>query len=55
VVLASRGLRDMDDGAQPIRDEKEARQLRAQAKKVYLESIAVALLLTALAVLIPRR
>ena len=51
--LASRGLRDMDDGTQRIEDEAELRAVRAQARRVKLQSVVLALVGTALAFLLP--
>lgn len=43
----------MDDGAKPITDEAELRQVRAQARRVYAQSLALAVALTAIATLLP--
>ena len=51
--LASRGLRNMDSGNEKVEDSMEARALRQQARKVYLESVAAAVLLTAAALALP--
>jgi hypothetical protein len=53
VRLASRGLRNMDSGNEKVQDELERRALRQQARKVYLESLAAAAVLTAVAVALP--
>ncbi|MFL5555933.1 MAG: hypothetical protein ACJ78D_09075 [Gemmatimonadaceae bacterium] len=47
--LASRGLRDMDTGPQPLSDRSELEQVRRQARTVYVKSILTAAILTALA------
>ncbi|HEV8323907.1 MAG TPA: hypothetical protein VG389_19980 [Myxococcota bacterium] len=51
--LASRGLRDMDGGAEAITDGAELAALRRQARTVHLQSFALAAALTALALLAP--
>jgi hypothetical protein len=51
VRLAARGARDMDRGAEPVRDAGEARQLRGQALRIHAESVVAAVLLTGLALL----
>ena len=43
----------MDDGAKRIEDEAELRVVRAQARRVKLQSFALALVGTALAFLLP--
>jgi len=53
VRLASRGLRNMDSGNEKVGDSVEDRALRQQARKVYLESLAAAVVLTAAALAIP--
>ena len=52
--LASRGLRDLDAGAQPIADAAELARVRAQARKVLIESVVLGVVLTALGLLLPR-
>jgi hypothetical protein len=54
VNLASRGLRDLDSGAEPITDPDELAQVRRQARRVYLKGLAAGVLLTALSFAIPR-
>lgn len=49
MALASRGQRDMDTGAETIRDAAELAEVRRQARKVQVESTVVAAALTALA------
>ena len=51
--LASRGLRDMDTGPEPITDATELAQVRRQARKVNVLSFVLAAGLVALALLIP--
>ena len=46
VNLASRGLRDLDDRPQGLRDDSEKAALRVQARKVYLEWAAMLALVT---------
>jgi hypothetical protein len=53
VGLASRGVRDMDNGEEQIEDSAELRQVRKQALKVHIESVLAAALLTGLCLLIP--
>jgi len=53
VRLASRGLRNMDQGNEQVSDSAEQKALRQQARKVYLESLAAAVLLTGAALAIP--
>ena len=47
--LASRGLRDMDTGPEPISDPEEKAQLRRQSRGVYAQAFVAGVLLTALA------
>jgi len=51
VRLASRGLRDMDQGRQPISDSEELQQVRRQARGVYVKSVIAAAILTAIALI----
>jgi len=53
VGLASRGQRDLDSGAEAIADSAELAQVRAQARRVNLKSVAAAAVVTALALLPP--
>jgi hypothetical protein len=55
VGLASRGLRDMDDGPQEIGDKEIEAAVRRQARRVYGYSLAGAVALTAVALAIPGR
>jgi hypothetical protein len=52
VRLASRGLRDMDQGPQPIAVETEIQQVRRQARAVYIKSVITAVILTAIALIL---
>ena len=49
--LASRGLRDMDQGPQPIAESAELQQVRRQARAVYIKSVTTAVILTAIALI----
>lgn len=51
--LASRGLRDLDSGAQAIDDAVELAQVRRQARRVNLKALAAGVVLTGLSTLIP--
>jgi hypothetical protein len=51
VRLAARGARNMDFGNELVNDPQEARRLRAQARRVYLETVSGAALLTGLGLL----
>jgi hypothetical protein len=53
VRLAAQGLRDMDDGPEKIEDDAVLAQVRKQARKVYMESIASASIVTLIFALIP--
>jgi hypothetical protein len=53
VALVAKNERNMDTGAERVENEGELRQLRTQAKKVYLQSILSAALLSALVVAFP--
>ncbi|MDX1676057.1 MAG: hypothetical protein R3314_14780 [Longimicrobiales bacterium] len=50
--LASRGLRDMDDGPEAVDDPAERAQLRRQARIVHLNAAVTAAGLTALALMV---
>jgi hypothetical protein len=45
----------MDAGEEPIEDQALARQIRRQARKVYVESFLAAALLTAIVLALPRK
>ena len=49
--LAARGARNMDRGDEVVSDPEEARRFRAQARRVYLETLSGAALLTGLGLL----
>ena len=49
--LAARGARNMDGGDEMVNDPEEARRLRAQARRVFLETSGGAALLTGLGLL----
>jgi hypothetical protein len=51
VKLASRGLRDLDSGEEPIADAEVEAQIRRQAQAVYVKSFVSATILTAIALL----
>jgi hypothetical protein len=51
VRLASRGLRDLDSGPQPILDTEEKAQIQRQARAVYVKAFVSATILTAIAML----
>ena len=55
VALAARGTRNMDYGREQVDDPAALRQINRQARKVFAESILGAALLTALALVLPRR
>ncbi len=52
VLLAARGVRNMDDGNVAVADRTEDAQLRAQARSVHLQSALAAAAITALVVLL---
>jgi hypothetical protein len=51
VRLAARGARNLDRGDEMVNDPEEARRLRAQARRVFLETFGGAALLTGLGLL----
>jgi hypothetical protein len=51
VRLASRGLRDLDSGPQPVLDAGEQAQIRRQARAVYVKAFVSAAILTAIGLL----
>jgi hypothetical protein len=51
VKLAARGLRDMDEGAEPITDPAERSRIRRQARIVHIKSLMTAAILTTLLLL----
>lgn len=48
VALAAKGVQDMDDGVNPVEDQRVDAQLRKQARQIYVRSILVALPATVL-------
>jgi hypothetical protein len=46
VVLASRGLRETDEGLRPVEDPEQRAALRRQARGIRLKSTVLALLVT---------
>jgi hypothetical protein len=53
VALASRGVRDMDTGPEPIDDPAERADVRAQARRVLVRSALATVIATALALALP--
>jgi hypothetical protein len=53
VALASRGLRNMDSGEEKIEDADELARVRAQARKVYLQSALFTIFVTMVVLLVP--
>jgi hypothetical protein len=53
VALTARGMRNMDSGDEPVTNAAELQQMRAQARKVHIESFVTAVILTLLVVLVP--
>jgi hypothetical protein len=53
VALVARGERNLDAGAEPVSDPAELERLRAQARTVYVRSLALAALLSAAVVAAP--
>ncbi len=51
VVLAARGVRNMDDGNRPVENPADDARLRAQARSVHLQSALAAAGITAVVVL----
>jgi len=51
VRLASRGLRDLDSGPQPILAAEERELIQRQARAVYVKAFVSAAILTAIALL----
>lgn len=47
VLLAARGVRNMDHGNEPLTDPRERDRVRAQARAVHLQSALLALAVTA--------
>jgi hypothetical protein len=55
VALAARGTRNMDAGEEQVDDSAADRQIRWQARKVIIEGLISAALLTAVVLALPRR
>jgi hypothetical protein len=55
LALAALGVRDMDSGQEQVDDPAALRQINRQARKVAATSILCAMLLTGLALALPRR
>jgi hypothetical protein len=53
VALASRGVKNLDTAEERITDSEELRQVKRQARRVRLEGLAVAALLTVVVLAIP--
>ena len=53
MALASRGLRNINDKVERIKEDAELKQVRRQALKVVLKGTLVAIPITLLAYLIP--
>jgi hypothetical protein len=53
VALAARGLKNMDDGDEPITHPSELKQVRAQSRAVHIRSILTAAVVAALLTLLP--
>jgi hypothetical protein len=53
VALAARGLRNLDTGDEPIVDAIELQHVRAQSRKVHLQSAAFAIAITIVVLLLP--
>ena len=53
MALASRGLRNINDKMERIKDDAELKQVRCQAQRVILKGALAAIPLTVLAYLIP--
>jgi hypothetical protein len=53
VALASRGLRNMDSGEEKIEDANELARVRAQARRVHLQSALFAVAVTLVVLSLP--
>ncbi len=51
VALAAQGIRDMDNGPEPIRDPNELQSIQRQARRVRQWSLVAAALLTGLSLI----
>ena len=55
IRLASRGLRNLDGGPEPIEDAAELAAVRAQASQVLMQSLLAAAVVSAATLLLPGR
>jgi hypothetical protein len=53
VALAKRGLRNMDSGEEKIEDADELARVRAQARRVHVQSALFAVAVTVVVLLLP--
>ena len=53
MVLASRGVRDLDEGTETVESDEERLVLRAQARQVWIRTWALAVLGTAVIYFLP--
>jgi hypothetical protein len=53
VAFAARGIRDMDDGEQPVTNPAELKQIALQSRRVYTQALITAAALTLLLLLLP--
>jgi hypothetical protein len=53
VALVARGERNMDGGAEPVSNPAELEQLRSQARAVYVRSLLLATVLSAIVIALP--
>lgn len=53
IALAASGQIDLDDGPRPVTNPEDQRQFSAQGRTVQLQTLAFAVTLTALALLLP--
>ena len=53
MVLASRGVRDLDEGTEDIERDEEKLVLRAQARRVWIRTWALAVVGTAVIYFLP--
>jgi hypothetical protein len=53
VSLAARGARDLDQGAEPVRDRAEREASRERARGVFARAVILAAGLTVLSLLLP--
>jgi hypothetical protein len=53
VLLAARGMREANGDLEPVDDDEERQTLRRQARLVYIQTTAAAVLPTALGLILP--